>query len=613
MPQELFPHSQVRPSQKELKATVEAALQDGKHVVAHAPTGLGKTAATLPPALAYGLEHNKTTFFLTPRHSQHEIALDTLKQIKEKHNTRFVAVDLIGKSHLCEGANMPSHDDDDDQPKCPRYDNTYNDKRQLTDRARRKKNSLKGRILRAEEVKAECKKVCPYEILIHLAAEADVIVGDYFHIFHPGVRDVIFSKSSMSLKDCIVIVDEAHNLPDRTRRLYSAVLTEKMIKTAKKEAENEGYYEEEESLERLQRELERLAKHELGMDQEEVEIEKSAFTGRVKDIASYDNFIDDLGEVAKAVEEDGKESVCADIAEFLDRWKNGKEYGFVRVLKKVQYTKNPYLRLSYTCLNPQFATEQPFKKVHASIAMSGTLMPVGMYVDLFGLDPENTYAEAYTSPFPEGNKMNLIVDKVTTQYKQRGEKEYQKMAWYILKSAENVKGNVGVFFPSYKMRDEVYERLQKRIDKPVFVEDRSMDKEEKNKFLDKFAEKTGEGAVLLGVIGGSFGEGVDFPGELMSAVFIVGLPLQRPDLETQALIDFYDEKFDGRGWDYGYNYPAINRALQAAGRCIRSNDDRGIVMFMDKRYAWDKYRRALPAENYHITKAPWIDIQRFFS
>ncbi len=606
---DLFPHSQVRPSQKELKDRVETALKEQKNVVAHAPTGLGKTAATVPPSLSYALENDKTVFFLTPRHSQHEIALETLKQVKEKHNVRFIAVDLIGKDHLCAGANMPS---DDEKPTCPRHENTYTDKHQLTDRARRKKNQLKGQILRAEEVKERCQKVCPYEILVHMASEADVIIGDYFHIFHPGVREVIFSKSKMALKDCIVIVDEAHNLPDRTRRLHSATITEQMLKSAKTEAENAGYYEEVETLERLQRELERLAKHELTMNDNEVELDKDAFVSRVEDIGTYDHIIEDLNEVKKTVEEDGKESTCGDIAEFLDRWKNGKDYGFVRVLKKVQYTQNPYIRLSYTCLNPQFATEKALKNVHTAIAMSGTLMPVEMYVDIFGLDPDNTFAEVFESPFPEENKQNLIVDKVTTQYKHRDDNQYKKMAWYILKSMEHVSGNVGVFFPSYAMRDEVHERLKDRLDRPVFLEDRTMDKEEKNTFLDKFADKAGEGAVLLGVVGGSFGEGVDFPGNLMSGVFIVGLPLQRPDLETQALIDFYDEKFDGNGWDYGYNYPAINRALQAAGRCIRSHDDEGVVMFMDKRYAWDKYRKALPAENFHITKAPWLEIEQFF-
>lgn len=608
---DLFPHSQVRPKQDDLKAAVEDALENGENVVAHAPTGLGKTAATLPPALAYGLEHDKTTFFVTPRHSQHEIAIEALKKVRERHNERFVAVDLIGKKWLCEaGAIANTYTEDDDDPACPRHDKTYENGHKLTDRARRKKNSLKGRIMRAEEVKEACDKVCPYEILMHLAAEADVIIGDYFHVFHPGVRDVIFSKSQMALSDCIVIVDEAHNLPDRTRHLASATITEQMLDDATREASNEGYYEEEEKLERLQRELQRIAKNELGME-DEVTVDEDTFKSRVENIADYDDLQDDLGSVANAVREDGGESVCGDIAEFMDKW-TGQDKGFVRVLKRVRYgSSDPYLKLSYTCLNPQHATKAPLNQSHAAICMSGTLTPVDMYTDIFGLDRDETTLERYESPFPAENKMNLIVDTVTTRYKERDENQFQKIAWYLLKSIEHVPGNTGVFFPSYKLRDQVYEQLEERLERPVFKEDRTMDKEDKNTFLDAFHDKSDEGAVLLGVVGGSFGEGVDFPGDLMSAVFIVGLPLQRPDLETQALIDFYDDRF-GRGWDYGYNYPAINRALQAAGRCIRSKNDRGVTVFLDERYTWDKYRSALPPEDFYTTQAPWQQIEHFF-
>jgi DNA excision repair protein ERCC-2 len=608
---DLFPYDEPRQHQEDMLDKVEEALQEGEHLVAHAPTGIGKTAATVAPSLAYGLANNKTTFFLTPRHSQHEIAIETLSDIRERHGTSFTSVDLIGKRWLCEGETGGKvFLEGEEEPSCPRHDNTYTDNHQLTQQAKKKIAELETKIMRAEDVKEACKKVCPYEILIHMAADADIIIGDYFHIFHPGVREAIFNKSQIGLDDCILINDEAHNLPDRTRSLNSVVLTEKMVQRASREASKYGFYEEEEKLDRLNKALQTLAKKELGMEKE-AEIDKDAFTAQVGDIADYDSFRDDLGTVAKEVMEDGEESVCEDIAEFLDRWK-GKDHGFVRVMKRKQGTgsSSAYLKLSYTCLDPQYATQTPLKQSHASVSMSGTLTPVDMYVDLFGLD-DDTHAETYRSPFPEQNKISLIVDKVTTQYKERNDSMYQKIAWYILKSMEHIDGNAGVFFPSYSLMHSVYDNIKDRTDTPIFLEDRKMDKKDKNTFLDRFKEKTEEGAVLFGVMSGSFGEGVDFPGDLMSAVFIVGLPLQRPDLETQALIDFYEEKF-GRGWDYAYNFPAVNRALQAAGRCIRSHEDRGVIVFMDKRYKWNKYRDALPEEDYRITKAPWNDIKAFF-
>ncbi|MDY6770877.1 MAG: ATP-dependent DNA helicase [Candidatus Nanohaloarchaea archaeon] len=609
--QDLFPYSQVRDSQSQLKQDVEQALEDGGNVVAHAPTGLGKTAATLPQCLAYGLENGKTTFFLTPRHSQHEIAVETLQEVKEEHGATFRAVDLIGKRWLCEGEQGGHvYLEGEEDEKCPRHDNTYDENHQLTERAQRKIVELKHEILRAEEIKERCDKVCPYEILMHMAADADVVVGDYFHIFHPGVREAIFAKSELSLSDCLLIVDEAHNLPGRTRSLNSAVVTERMLDRGATEASRMGYYDEESMLERLQEELQRMAKHELGMERE-AEIDKQAFMDRVADITGYDTLVDNLGSVAKEVRDEGDESTCGDIANFLDRWK-GEDEGFVRVLERVQPGHgDAYLKLSYACLDPQFACREPMNQSHTSIAMSGTLTPVDMYMDLFGLDEDETYAETFGSPFPEENQLNLVVDKVTTRYKKRGDDMFQKIAWYILKTMEHVDGNVGIFFPSYDLRDKVHKRLKDRTDTALFLEDRRMDKEEKKDFLDRFAEKTDEGAALLGVVGGSFGEGVDFPGQLMSGVFIVGLPLQRPDLKTEALIDFYDEKF-GQGWDYAYNYPAVNRALQAAGRCIRSEDDRGVIVFMDERYKWGKYRKAMPPGDYRATKAPWQDVRAFF-
>lgn len=606
---DLFPYETVRDEQSDLKQQVETALENGENVVAHAPTGLGKTAATVPSSLRHAQDEDRTVFFLTPRHSQHEIAVETLREVKERHGVEFTAVDLIGKRWLCEGETGAQMYIEGEEETCPRHDATYTENHQLTRQARRKKRELEQEVLRAEEVKERCEDVCPYEILLHMAADADVVIGDYFHIFHPGVREAVFGKSEMKLDDCILIVDEAHNLSDRTRRLNSATLTEQKLQSAITEASKHGFYEEEEQLEKLDRELERMAKQELGMERE-TEIDQQTFEDRVANITKYDHLLDDLSTLAEEVREAGDESETADIVEFLDRWR-GTDTGFVRVLQRRQSANNSYIRLSYTCLDPQYATSHPLKKSHTAIAMSGTLEPLDMYVDILGFDESATHAVSYQSPFPAENKLNLVVDQVTTRYKERDEEQYQKIAWYITQSKEQVKGNVGVFFPSYKMRNEIYDVMRDKLDCPVYQEERRMDKQDKKDLVEEFSARSDEGAILLGVVGGSFGEGVDFPGDAMAGVFIVGLPLQRPDLETKALIEFYDERF-GRGWDYGYNFPAVNRALQAAGRCIRSSDDRGVVMFLDERYTWSKYRKALPDERYRQTKAPWQDIRAFF-
>ncbi len=245
--------------------------------------------------------------------------------------------------------------------------------------------------------------------------------------------------------------------------------------------------------------------------------------------------------------------------------------------------------------------------------MSGTLTPQKMYVDLLGLNPEETDSEAFDSPFPDENELNLMVPTVTTKYSERDDSMYQKYAWYLTRSFESVPGNCGVFFPSYAMLNKVADLMRERTDRKLFIERQSMNKEEKQELVEDFASRSGEGdAALLGVAAGSLGEGVDYPGEILKAVFVVGLPLQRPDLETKGLINFYDYKFN-RGWDYGYSYPAMNRAMQSARSCIRSKDDKGVIVYLDERYDWSNYRKVFPPDlSLTKTRAPWKEIEEFF-
>jgi DNA excision repair protein ERCC-2 len=160
----------------------------------------------------------------------------------------------------------------------------------------------------------------------------------------------------------------------------------------------------------------------------------------------------------------------------------------------------------------------------------------------------------------------------------------------------------------------IRDKLRDKTDRKIFMEEQGMGKNGKQELLNDFEKESDNGnGLLLGVAAGSFGEGIDYPGEILKAAFIIGLPLQTPDLETKALIDFLDERF-GKGWDYGYSYPAMNRAIQAAGRCIRSKEDKGVIVYMDKRYSWSNYRKVFPPDtSLAETKAPWKEIEKFFN
>ena len=191
------------------------------------------------------------------------------------------------------------------------------------------------------------------------------------------------------------------------------------------------------------------------------------------------------------------------------------------------------------------------------------------------------------------------------------------MMWETIakKSADitnTIPGNSIIFFPSYYVLEQVYDFFRDKSTKTMFIEDSELSKEQRGDLLERFKEYKDRGAILLAVAGGSFAEGVDLPGDLLKCVIVVGLPLAKPDLETQELINYYDKRF-ARGWDYGYTIPALIKTLQSAGRCIRSETDRGVVIFMDERYVWQNYKKCFsPDMNIRIEKNPLTLIQKFF-
>ena len=595
---DIFPFPEKRNKQQELIDIFGQTMEEETSLVAHAPTGLGKTAATVTPALEKTLENDGKVFFLTPRHSQHEIALETVKKINERHSENIISVDLIGKDHLCEADGVTR-----DGPSCPRHDETF-DGKELSKKAWKKIHDLKHQNLRAEELKKKCRDVCAYTISMYMCQEADIIIADYFHIFHPGIRDMMMEKSQASLEDSILIVDEAHNLPSRTRSLFSHTISVDLVEDCITEAEKFGYYQEQENLEQLRTEIQRLARDRLSQKDNEAEVQKSDLKDPINNFHSFEEMIIDMESIGEEVQEEEEKSYCASLAESLEGWK-GEDEGFFRNIERTRSGSDRTIRIRYSCLDPSISTAKPLNNAKASVMMSGTLKPQEMYIDLLGLEDANTIE--FKSPFPKENKLELAVNTLTTRYKERDQSMIQKYIWYLEKSLEEVNGNAAVFFPSYQLMNQIGEPLNDRTDRQVLMEKRRNSKEQNQNLLDKF--KNGKDSVLLGVASGSFGEGVDYPGKMMKAVFIVGLPLRKPDLKTEALIDYLDDKY-GKGWQYGYTYPGINTAVQAAGRCIRSKTDKGIICFMDKRYTWNKYSKLLedrPKE----TRAPWKEINKF--
>ena len=230
-----------------------------------------------------------------------------------------------------------------------------------------------------------------------------------------------------------------------------------------------------------------------------------------------------------------------------------------------------------------------------------------MHNDLLGIKAKTV---ELPNPFPRKNRLNLIAPIATTKYTKRTEEMFTKIATSCAKICNSINGNSAIFFPSYSIRNIVYKIFSQLCNKTLFLEYPNITKAEKEEMLEKF--KNSEEAVLLAVSGGSLGEGVDYFNNVLKCIIIAGLPLTRPDLETSELIRYYDFRF-GKGWDYAYTYPAIIKTLQNAGRCIRSETDRGVIIFMDERFAWQNYKKLFDKEfEYKITLNPENEVKEFW-
>ena len=615
---DFFPYPQIRPEQGKLFQDLDTAFQQEKILLAHAPTGLGKTATALSVALHHALEKKKRVLFLTSRHTQHAIAVETLREIRHK-GISFSSVDFVGKRSMCsqEIAGLFGNDFNDfcktivGRGECEFYNNVRN-KQQLTVEAKKALSDLQREApMHSQQIMdfSREQKMCGYEMAQAMAKNATVIIADYNYLFNPFIQQNFFKKLEIEMKDIIVIVDEGHNLPARVVDILSANLNSIAIKNAVLEAKKFGYngllfWLQE--LVRILNEISETTASEQEFGTKERLVSKEEFAAKVNAVVEYDQLINELELAAEEVRKKQKKSYLGGIAAFLESWK-GEDKGFARILAEKAGSYGPITTLSYQCLDPRLITEPIFKQIFTGVIMSGTLTPLFMYRDVLGIT--RAVEKEYGSPFPPENKLSLVIPETSTKFNLRGEAMYQKIAKTCCEVSSLIPGNVALFFPSYQLRDKVAEYVQSS--KKLFFEKKEMSPEEKNIFLAEFKAHKAQGGLLLGVSGANFAEGVDFPGDLLNGVIVVGLPLGKPDLHTKEIVKYYEGKF-GKGWDYGYIYPAMSKCIQSAGRCIRSETDKGAVIYLDERFAWQNYYACLPREGLRVTKEYQRLLQEFF-
>ncbi|MFH1751910.1 MAG: ATP-dependent DNA helicase [archaeon] len=611
-----FEFDKPRKFQEDFMEDVWNTVKNKKNLLAHCPTGVGKTHAVLSPAITLAIKKDLTVFFLSPKISQHEIALKVVNQLNNKFNLELSAVDLVGRKQACIHDNIKKIENTAfyefcakkrKNHECNYYNNCYSKKETTVKKRTQLLKKLEKENFNHLKIKQSCiqTKHCPYEVSLLLAKKATVIIGDYYHLMNPTIKENLFSKIKKSLDESIIIIDEAHNLPERIRAMQSSRINlniiEKSVRelmelsqaTENKTTKNEINYALKE-LNELRKNIQSLSERLLKKEKECTLTQNSL---RLNESEVLSNKLFELGLKFLELKEKDKCSLVQ-ASNFLKYWKTESD-SHVRIIKQAKNTLSVIVRE----LNASNLSGKTLNNSFASILMSGTLLPTKMFADLLGLNHETSLKE-YESPFNKDNRINLIVPTVTTKFTERNEKEFEKIALEASKIVNNTPGNTAIFFPSYDLLEQVNYFFGKMTNKKVFKQEQGVNSKQTSELLENFKKQSLVGNVLMACCNGSLAEGIDYPGKDLVCAIIVGVPLAEMTLETKSLVNYYDKKFNA-GWHYAYIYPAMNKAFQAAGRVIRNEKDEGIIVFMDKRYLWGAYQKCFP-KNYDkmITSEP---------
>jgi DNA excision repair protein ERCC-2 len=405
----------------------------------------------------------------------------------------------------------------------------------------------------------------------------------------------------LPLGKTILIIDEAHNLPETAVGIASSSLTVFAVKQAQTEAREFKHKDIEMFSRQVQSEIEAMAKN--IQKEERVAPESLVKLARQKDCTDPEAFFEYLCTTGNAVKRsllmDGKppRSFIYSLGTFLLTWtETAKDESFINVITKYKSRRGADIaRLEIVALDPSKITEPIFSEVHSNIVMSGTLQPLEAYVRITKL-PANTVRKVVSSPFPKEHILPLVCCDVTTAMEERTAEMYRTIVKHAQEVVYNTPGNTGVFTASFQVLEALRANgLDEEPEKPLFCEHRGMSSKENERIVAEFkACAQRGGAVLLGVLGGRSSEGVDFPGDEMNSVVIVGVPYAEPTIKVRAQISYFEECYPGLGREYGYVIPAMKKASQASGRPLRTLEDKAAMVFLDNRFSTPYCRQFLP-------------------
>ncbi|MEC9146353.1 MAG: ATP-dependent DNA helicase [Candidatus Thermoplasmatota archaeon] len=600
------------------------ALTNGGFLLAAAPTGIGKTAAALASALHSSFDNHispdrANIIFMTGRQTQHKIVVDTVRKINSRIPDgvpKISLVDIIGREGMCDHVDKMTG-------KCDCEDGVVEESRKSRRADLRKKLLDEPQHVDWTVKYGRARKICPWASARLAAGHADILVCDYNHVFVENVRESSLPAMGIELENSILIVDEAHNLPDRIRSGLERRITDQVFRRALDNiAEYKGNLQRRDDsldigesnellrardlekqiialqepmakwFERLKSENNSTKGDDLRISSNELLDVISKSTQGVLDenesteITRVSDLIDRLFSVVIDEEEDTEDEEqndCTRIAEILEiciRYRNSPALALVFDHSLEQP------RLTSHLLDPSLVGEEIFGTCRGAILMSGTLFPPEMYSEVLGVPSKKSSCRIYSSDFPIANRPVLIANDVTSKFTER-ETSMSLIGEHVRAVIENTKGNVAIFAPSYSMLERVHSDFENLgwSGKRIIKEEQRMSKRRVEGMISTLYEQKDMGGVaIFGVLNGKLSEGVDYSDNILDALVCIGLPMAPPSAKQDALMEYFTDKFDrSRAWKYVSLQPAVNSVLQALGRPIRKKEDRAIIVLLEKR------------------------------
>ncbi|MGD9365592.1 MAG: ATP-dependent DNA helicase [Desulfobacteraceae bacterium] len=569
-----FPFENYRPGQREMAVAVYRNIRVGGHLLLQAATGIGKTMGALFPAVkALGEALADKVVFLTAR-TTGRLAAEAALQTMRSHGLKLKSISLTAKDKIC------FHDESVCAPEECDYAKGHFDR--INDAL---SDALQEDALTREAIEAVALhyQVCPFEFSLELISWCDCVICDYNYAFAPGVMlHRLFGEEG---GDHAVLVDEAHNLVDRSREMFSAQLGKQDLLVLRRRIKDDlpGLYR---CLGRINAWL--AAMRRKCRDAGNVLVENilpEALMERLKDF---------LWQAEKwlvlRVQKDYREALLErffEVARFV-KIAEGFDAAYAVIYKCV----GDELTVRQYCVDPADLLDAAWKRCQSAVLFSATLSPAGYFKSILCCR-EDAVALNLPSPFPPANLGVFVADRITTLYRER-ENSCGEIAQVIVELIGQRTGHYMVFFPSYEYLRMVHaEFLHARPHVDVIVQAPEMAENQRIAFLDRFNEHVSQTLVGFAVMGGIFGEGIDLQGEQLAGAVIVGVGLPGVCIERDLIKGHFDRK-NGNGFEFAYQYPGVNRVLQAAGRVIRSETDRGVILLVDRRYRENRYRNLLP-------------------